>query len=550
MTSEGLSLAELSKQIKSLSEEVADIRADAARLDELRRIFARLTATGELSFGTGLPENKVAAKWKAFLLKHHKLMVSQLCDRVELGRHAAIRCLFGVVAASPMTATTVAAKGKNGQDYYTHVNADLLQKWLRAMTRQEADEMDRAMRHMVETEFFQPYRDVQYYILSSISTLAKEEYERQKETSSTKLAEKLLEFLMIIPVPKSEAEMKSSQYLCPPPKDAKLRPRPKDDNGDSSEEDNDEDDADDSEEEDDSDKEDKRPRKKRKKESSVHKFPFENRSTFLAEYQKAWLNVLKLNLPLTCLKRSLSFLPHYVLDYVPSPLRFADFFMQAYSDHGSGLVGVLALDGLFELITESGLEYPDFYKQLYRLVSSRVLYAKYRSRFFTLLTKCLIRNEMLPAHLVAAFCKRLCRSALNGPPPGILFVLALVSNLLRKHPECSCLIDRKSNDEMKDEFLPQETDPTKTRALQSSLWELVVLEHHYYAPVSTLAKSIGTKEESKAPPHIIEEFSNHTFKSLFDQERKKRTQKTALTFQEPQAVFTENDVFAGILSFQ
>jgi U3 small nucleolar RNA-associated protein 19 len=103
---------------------------------------------------------------------------------------------------------------------------------------------------------------------------------------------------------------------------------------------------------------------------------------------------------------------------------------------------------------------------------------------------------------------------------------------------------------MKDEFLPQENDPTKTRALQSSLWELVVLEHHYYSPISTLAKSIGTKEESKAPPHIIEEFSNHTFKSLFDQERKKRTQKTALTFQEPQAVFTENDVFAGILSFQ
>jgi U3 small nucleolar RNA-associated protein 19 len=269
----------------------------------------------------------------------------------------------------------------------------------------------------------------------------------------------------------------------------------------------------------------------------------------MSEYQKAWMAVLKLNLPLATLKRSLSFLPHYVLDYVPNPLRFADFFMQAYSDHGSGLVGVLALDGLFELITENGLEYPNFYKQLYRLVSSRVLYAKHRTRFFSLLTKCLIRNEMLPAHLVAAFCKRLCRAALSGPPPGVLFVLALVSNLLRKHPECACLYDRKSSDEMTDEYLPHEDDPAKAKALQSSLWELDVLERHYYAPVATLAKSIGTPSEANAPPHVMDEFSSHTYTSLFDQERKKRSKKTALTFKEPGSLFGDNDIFSGVLAF-
>jgi len=213
------------------------------------------------------------------------------------------------------------------------------------------------------------------------------------------------------------------------------------------------------------------------------------------------------------------------------------------------LVGVLALDGLFELITEHGLEYPDFYKQLYRLVSSRVLYAKYRSRFFSLLTKCLIRNEMLPAHLVAAFCKRLCRAALSGPPHGALFVLALVSNLLRKHPECSCLIDRKSTDNMKDEFLPHENDPTKARALQSSLWELLALERHYYAAVGTLAKSIGTPEEDKAPPHNMEHFSSHTYASLFDQERKRRTKTTPLAYQEPDGLFSKDGIFAGVVTF-
>jgi U3 small nucleolar RNA-associated protein 19 len=525
--------AELSKQIKALSIEVADVRADAVRLDELRRLYARLTGDGELTFGTKAPENNVAAKWRAFLMKHHKMMVSQLRERVEMGRHSAIRCLFGVVAASPCM-----QPDGNGKEFPC-VNFDLLQKWLSSMTLQEADEMDRAMRHMVESEFLHPYRDVQYYALGAITLQAKAEYDRQKVTSSTKIAEKLLEFLMIIPIPKSEEDMGSSQYLCPPPSDAV----PPSHDDDSSDEEHDDEES--SEEEEDNDR--GRPNKRRK--TTVHKFPFQRHKSFLGEYQKAWMAVLKLNLPLSALKRTLSFLPHYVLDYVPSPLRFADFFMQAYSDHGSGLVGVLALDGLFELITENGLEYPDFYKQLYRLVSSRVLYAKHRSRFFSLLTKCLIRNEMLPAHLVAAFCKRLCRAALSGPPPGALFVLALVSNLLRKHPECTCLYDRKSSDDMTDEYLAQEDDPTKARALQSSLWELSVLERHYYAPVATLAKSIGTPEEARAPPHKIDDFSNQSYKSLFDQERKNRSKKTALTFKEPESLFRQNDVFSEALAF-
>lgn len=537
--------SELSKQIKTLSKEVIDVRADAVRLDELRRIYARLTAEGELTFGTSTPENKVAAKWRTFLLKHHKMMVSQLCGQVEMGRHSAIRCLFGVIAASPCT-----QKDRKGKDYQ-YVNFDLLQKWIHALTLQEADEMDRTMRHMVESEFLQPFRDIQYYALGAIAQQAKQEYERQKETTSTKVAEKLVEFLMIIPFPKSEEELESSQYLCPPPSEA-VALKDDDDDDRSNDDDDDDEEEDDGESEEENDDNDRsRPKKRRK--VSTHKFPFQRLGSFMNEYQKAWMAVLKLNLPLSSLKRTLSFLPHYVLDHVPSPLRFADFFMQAYTDHGSGLVGVLALDGLFELMTENGLEYPNFYKQLYRLVSSRVLYVKHRSRFFSLLTKCLIRNEMLPGHLVAAFCKRLCRAALSGPPPGALFVLSLVSNLLRKHPECGCLYDRKGNnnngDGMTDEYLPEEEDPAKARALQSSLWELDVLERHYYAPVSTLAGSIGTPSEAKAPPHNIDEFSHHTYASLFDQERKKRTKKTALTFKEPESLFGQNDVFAGALAF-
>ena len=539
-SSSGLSPAEVSKHLKSLIKELPEPRADAARLNELRQLFGRLEANGELKFGVPPPGNSVAAKWRSFLLKYHKAMVSQLCDRVILGRHASIRCLWGVIAASPLTSE----KGK-----YKYVNADLLQKWLKAMTRQESDELDKGTRHMVESEFLHSYRDVQYYALGSITRLAATEYEKQNETSSSKVAEKLLELLMMIPIPTSHEDMESSQYLCPPPKDAV--PDTADDGESDAESDSDSDGEDSSEADSDEDSGDEeanktsdRPAKRRK--TDTHKFAFQQLRLFRREYQKAWLAVLKLTLPITSLKRALQFLPSNVLGNVSSPLRLSDFFMQAYSDHGSGVIGVLALDGLFLLITEYELEYPDFYKQLYRLVSPRVLYAKYRTRFFSLLTKCLTRNEMLPAHLVAAFTKRLCRSALSGPPTGALFVLALVSNLLRKHPECACLVHRKGDEEMEDVFLPNENDPVESRALQSSLWELAVFERHYHPAVVTLAKSIGRNEELKAPPHDMEEFSSHTYKSLFDHERKKKT-KTALTFKEPVSVFSEDDMFSNIL---
>ena len=173
------------------------------------------------------------------------------------------------------------------------------------------------------------------------------------------------------------------------------------------------------------------------------------------------------------------------------------------------------------------------------------MYAKYRSRFYTLMTKCLVLNSMLPAHLVAAFIKRLSRCAMSGPPSSALFVLALVSNLLKKHPECNCLIQRKEGTEMEDGFVASEDDPVKSHALQSSLWELSVFERHYYPAVATLAKSIGRAEEDKAPLYNIEEFANHTYATLFDREKNNKKKKTELTFKIPSAVFTEDDVFSG-----
>ena len=380
--------AELAKQIKFLLKELPEIRADAARLDELRRVFARLETAGELEFttparsDTASVRNPVAAKWSAFLHKSHEAMVTQLCERVRLGRHASIRCLVGVIAGSPRSIPMTKMNrlkdgGKSPSELPCKiVNIDLLQKWIWAMTLQNCSEMDKGMRHMVQAEVFAPYRDVQYFSLSAITKLATSVYEGDYEYANAelenavdddeatinenkiKVAEKLFELLIMIPVPHSDKDLEiGKQYLFPPPLDVIpgdiVAEESEESDMESEDSSSDSDSSDDSNDEENSKEEKKivRPTKRQKKDIP-RKFPFQQMRMFRREFTKAWLAVLRLPLPSTSLKKALNILPQTVLNYVAQPLRFADFFMQAYSDHSSGIIGVLALEGLFVLITK------------------------------------------------------------------------------------------------------------------------------------------------------------------------------------------------------
>lgn len=106
----------------------------------------------------------------------------------------------------------------------------------------------------------------------------------------------------------------------------------------------------------------------------------------------------------------------------------------------------------------------------------------------------------LPAYLVAAFAKRLSRLALTAPPEALLMVLPFICNLLRRHPACRVLVHRPGGpgewaavatpargqhaggwtlvllflELDADPYDPGEEDPAKSRALESSLWELQV----------------------------------------------------------------------------
>jgi len=293
--------------------------------------------------------------------------------------------------------------------------------------------------------------------------------------------------------------------------------------------------------------------------------------------QDAWLSVLRLpNIPVRTQKLVLQHLSNYILKVCPSPLRFAEYFTRVFqsgvesslggsssSTSTNSLTSILSLHGLFILMLGHQLEYPQYYNSLYKLLHPRILYTKYRTRFLRLLCKSLLSNNMLPAYVVAAYCKKLCRLGLNGPPSGSLFVLALVSNLLRKHGECGCLIHRKGKNEddglITDVFIENvDDDLINTRALESSLWELTALEKHYHPAVSTLAKSVGMEDDKTTPMYDMEDFIVHTYKSLFEQEKKRLGgsgggggkkrggSKVSLTFVKPEGLFKDDDVFGDM----
>ncbi|GKY94697.1 hypothetical protein MPSEU_000435200 [Mayamaea pseudoterrestris] len=532
--------AETAARIKGLLKEVPDPKFDVVRLDDLRKVFAGLIQSGELQLG-GAPLDElspVQQKWNAFLTTSHKRMVQQLMKRVMEGKRAAIRTFWGVIATSPVWS--------NNRKYQL-LSAPLLLQWIRAMS--QVPVMDKSVRHMVEVEFLGSYRDVQYYAMIAIRECANELLQSADGQEVQDKAERLVQILSMIPIPASQDELdESPNYLFQPPDDASGDEDNESDSDSAEEEECDDDDASDSASDDESSDDGPvtagPPQKKQK--VAVNKFTYQRVQSHHRVWAKAWLAVLKTTLPLPALKQALQFLPQSVLPNVAHPLQFSDFFMSAYDS--TGVVPIMALDGLFILITKHGLEYKNFYKQLYRLITPSLLYVKYRTRFFTLLDKCLSRNDMLPAHIVAAFCKRLLRCSLQGPPSSILFILALCSNLMRKHPEVSCLIHRQ--EDLEDGFDAKVDDPEQANALQSSLWEIYSLEKHYYPPVVTLAKSFGRAEELKAPLYnLTDDFLGYTYKSLFDQERKRpRKGKAPLAFKEPTSLFTNDDVFSGILA--
>nr|GEW23683.1 nucleolar complex protein 4 homolog B [Tanacetum cinerariifolium] len=267
------------------------------------------------------------------------------------------------------------------------------------------------------------------------------------------------------------------------------------------------------------------------------------------KFSKAWMSFLALPLPIDVYKEVLVTLHQTVIPYLSSPIMLCDFLTRSY-DIG-GVISVMALSSLFILMTEHGLEYPNLYVKLYALLEPSVFIAKHRAKFFQLLDSCL-KSPLLPAYLAASFAKKLI------PPSGGLVIVALVHNLLRRHPSINCLVHQEDNVETSkdvssikagiDQFKNDETDLLKTNAMRSSLWEIDTLRHHYCPPLSRFVLSLENDltVRSKTTEVAVKDFSSGSYATIFREEIRRRVKQVPLAFYKtiPTSLFSESD-FCG-----
>uniref|UniRef100_A0A8C7RSX4 CCAAT-binding factor domain-containing protein n=1 Tax=Oncorhynchus mykiss TaxID=8022 RepID=A0A8C7RSX4_ONCMY len=257
-------------------------------------------------------------------------------------------------------------------------------------------------------------------------------------------------------------------------------------------------------------------------------------------FERLWLGFLKYKLPSSMYKKVLVILHDSILPHISNPTVMIDFLTAAY-DVG-GAISLLALNGLFVLIHQHNLDYPDFYKKLYSLLEPSVFHVKYRARFFHL-ANLFLSSTHLPVYLVAAFAKRLSRLALTAPPAVLLMVLPFICNLIRRHPACRVLIHRpKACD---DPYLMEEEDPSQCHALESSLWEIQTLQKHYHPDVATAAMAIN-KPLSQQEDAISELLELSTYE-LMERDLKHKQSKTVPLEFDPATQLLQGSGGVGVL---
>jgi U3 small nucleolar RNA-associated protein 19 len=242
----------------------------------------------------------------------------------------------------------------------------------------------------------------------------------------------------------------------------------------------------------------------------------------------------------------LSSFSHQIAPWFQQPEMLMDFLTDSYNVGGA--TSLLALSGLYYLISEKNLDYPSFYLKLYSLLDDGLLHSKHRSRFFRLLDT-FMSSTHLPAALVASFIKRLARLALHGPPAGIVVVIPWVYNMFKRHPACTFMMHRvlspsqqseAEENGMHDPFDMSEPDPVLTNAIDSSVWELEALQTHYHPNVATLAKIIS--EQFTKRGYNLEDFLDHSYTALLDVELNRDLKKDPeVEFEIPKRILTADD---------
>jgi U3 small nucleolar RNA-associated protein 19 len=419
----------------------------------LCRIFLRLLAQGSLATKKTLSEkDQVVVAWLRKQFGEFKKTLAAILKDEELAPTALTLCM-----------RTLKAEGETFSEKDDYIfPRSFLRDIVLSLIESENSEI---MKVFVE-EFVEQFDDIRYYTLDAIKHIVKE----QEGDPSPELFDRCFALLSALDGVPESADQLEDFYI----------PKPK------------------------------------KKAHNLR-----NVNQHKKQGQEAWLALMSLmdGKEQRQRKQILDIFTTVIAPWFTKPELLSDFLTDCYNAGGS--TSLLALSGVFYLIEERNLDYPSFYSKLYSLLDRDILHSKHRSRFFRLLDT-FLGSTHLPAALVASFIKRLARLSLNAPPGAIVFVTPWIYNLLKRHPTCTFMIHRQIQDPevkkhieeqgAKDPFLPNETDPMHTEAIESCLWELVQLQSHYHPNVATISKIIS--EQFTKQSYNIEDFLDHSYATV------------------------------------
>ncbi|KPI83594.1 hypothetical protein ABL78_7367 [Leptomonas seymouri] len=215
-----------------------------------------------------------------------------------------------------------------------------------------------------------------------------------------------------------------------------------------------------------------------------------------------------------------------ILPHLTNPLALADYLTGCFSS--GGIISILSLQGLFLLMLDHGLEYPNYYEQLYSLLTADAFASRHRYELFRLLDLSMT-SLRVPSYIAAGVIKRVAQVSLMAPAPTLYFALPFLRKVLQVHPNCLALIHRSSREAVvpddvecgaesaaaqsakaqairdtaalfdgEDPFDDHARLPD-THALNSTLWELTALERHFMPVVPLMVSAFSSTAEDKTP---------------------------------------------------
>ncbi|KAL3068361.1 hypothetical protein niasHT_030652 [Heterodera trifolii] len=212
--------------------------------------------------------------------------------------------------------------------------------------------------------------------------------------------------------------------------------------------------------------------------------------------QKAWLELLQIEFnPKLCRLLFPRFI-ELVMDHLPNSELFADVLYRTFQI--GGFMSVISLGGIFKLIVKRNLDHPNFYAEVYKIMHTNICYSNYAQKFFDLVDL-IMSSSHIPTYVVCPFTKKLCRLLLFAPAHCQLPLIQLIKNLFCRHPTVhSVLIDRPQPTTFEnDPYDEQELDLQKSRATDSSLWELKAIQWHWHDKVSAKANFVNSNVQDE-----------------------------------------------------